>query len=292
MWFFIFLSTLFSQVSIDSVEPSDQLELAAQESLQGNHQRVIDILSPLMYPNSQFATEEEEIKALRMLGLSYWFVEDYTEATKAFTMLLNRRPDFKLDPVVVPAGAILFFNQVKSRLREKLQEIVRLQKEEAERKKREKEEAERKRQEALRRNAPILQETTVIHRNYMLFNFFPLGVGQFQNGHDAKGWLLVGLQTLAATVSVSSYAYLNYKYPRGLVPKSEVVSARQIQYLQVGTGAAFFGLWMVGVVDALVFHKPTRTTVERRFVPRRQGLEIYGAPLESGGFFIGLQGEY
>jgi len=292
MWLFLSLWTILAQPAPDPVDPADRLELASQESLQGNHQRVIDLLSNLLYPTSQFSTEDEEIKALRLLGLSYWFLNNPGEATLAFTMLLNRRPDFKLDPVVVPAGAIVFFNEVRNKLREKLQEIERLKKEEEERKKREKEEAERKFQEELRRNAPVLRETTVIHQNYMLFNFFPLGLGQFQNGQDGKGWMFVGLQALTGAVSVSAYTYLKYKYPRGTVPQEEKVSARQIQYLQVGTGAAFFALWMASVVDALVFHKPTRKTTDRRYVPGRRRLEMFGAPLEGGGFVLGVQGEF
>ncbi len=291
-WLFLSLWTILAPPAPDPADPAERLELASQESLQGNHQRVIDLLSNLLVPTSQFSTEEEEIKALRLLGLSYWFLNNPAEATSAFTILLNRRPDFKLDPVVVPAGAIVFFNELKTRLREKLQEIERLKKEEEERQKREKEEAERKLQEELRRNAPVLRETTVINQNYMLFNFFPLGIGQFQNGQDGKGWMFVGLQALTAAVSVSSYTYLKYKYPRGLVPRDELVSARQIQYLQVGTGAAFFALWMTSVVDALVFHKPTRTTTDRRYVPGRRRLELYGAPLEGGGLVLGVQGEF
>jgi len=292
MWLLLSLWTILAQTTVDPAEPADRLELAAQESLQGNHQRVIDLLSPLLYPSSQFSAEEEEIKALRLLGLSYWFLNNQLEATKAYTVLLNRRPDFKLDPVVVPAGAIVFFNEVRSKMREKLNEITRLKKEEEERKRREKEEAERKIQEELRKNAPVLRETTVIHKNYMLFNFFPLGLGQFQNGQDAKGWLFVALQSLTVSVSVSSYTYLKYKYPRGVVPEEEKVSARQIQYLQVGTGAAFFALWMTGIVDALVFHRPTRTTTDRRYVPGKRRMELYGMPLESGGFVLGVQGEF
>ncbi len=293
MWLFLLFWTFSAQVPpADPADPGQRLELASQESLQGNHRRVVELLSPMLYPASQFSTEDEELKALRLLGLAHWFLGETEEATKAFTNLLNRQPDFKLDPVVVPAGAVSFFNQIKARLREKLQEIARLKQEEEERRKRQQEEAERKRLEELRRNAPVLHETTTIHKNYMLFNFLPFGVGQFQNRQDAKGWLFVGLQTLAATVSVSAYTYLKYKYPKGTVPADEVVSARQIQYLQVGGGIAFYGLWVVGVVDALIFRTPTRVEVRRRFEPGKRTLELYGAPLEGGGFVLGIGGEF
>lgn len=293
MWFWIPLCILLTQVPPpDSADPSERLELASQESLQGNHRRVVELLAPMLYPASQFSTEEEELKALRLLGLSYWFLGEYDESTKTFTNLLNRQPDFKLDPVVVPAGAISFFNQIKARLREKLREIERLKQEEEERRKREKEEAERKRLEELRRNAPILHEQTIIQKNYMFFNFLPFGVGQFQNQQDAKGWLFVGLQLLSATVSISAYTYLKYKYPKGTVPADEIVSARQIQYLQVGGGIAFYGLWLTGIVDALIFQKPSRVDVRRRFEPGRRTLELYGAPLESGGFILGIEGVF
>lgn len=293
MWLCFVFCTLLTQVSLtDPADPAQRLELASQEALQGNHRRVVDLLAPMLYPTSQFSTEEEELKALRLLGLSYWFLNEYEESTKTFTNLLNRQPDFKLDPVVVPAGAISFFNQIKARLREKLQEIARIKQEEENRRKREKEEVERRRLEELRRNAPVLREKTTIHKNYMLFNFLPLGVGQFQNQQDAKGWLFVGLQVLAATVSVSAYTYLKYKYPKGTVPANEVTSARQIQYLQVGGGIAFYGLWLVGVVDALIFQKPTRVDIQRRFEPGRRTFELYGSVLEGGGFLLGIEGVF
>ncbi|MBU1535716.1 CCDC34 family protein [Myxococcota bacterium] len=272
--------------------PDEGLGKARQESLQGNHSRVIFILRPLLYPTSKFSTESREIEALRLLGLSFWFKGDILNSEQAFSVLLNRRPNFILDPVVVPVGAIEFFNKIKKKMREKLIQIRKAKELEALRKKQAEEEARHKRLEEWKKNAPILVKSTVINKSFYVYNLFPFGIGQFQNGHDTKGWLVAGLQVTSAAISLSAYTYLMYRYPKGTVPGDEIKSAKQIQYLQFGSGVAFFALWLVSAVDAIAHFKPTRTEEFSSFAPRRgRGVNLFASPLEGGGI-IGISGEF
>ncbi len=311
MWFIVILTLLGSQTGtkkghlatrlkkpdatktvVAVVSPDEGLVKARQESLQGNHARVIFILRPLLYPTSKFSTESKEIEALRLLGLSFWFKGDVDNAEQAFSVLLNRRPNFTLDPVVVPVGAIEFFNKIKKKMKEKLEQIRKAKELEELRKKQSEEQARRKRLEDWKKNAPILMKSTVINKSFYIYNLFPFGVGQFQNGHNTKGWVIAGLQTGVAAISVSAYTYLLYRYPKGTVPSDEIKSAKQIQYLQFGSGVAFFALWLVSAVDAIVNFTPTRTEEFSRFVPRREGgVKLFAAPVEGGGL-LGISGEF
>jgi hypothetical protein len=301
MWFLVFITALFAQgKSIDKksmkktrkvLTPSQSLKLAQQEALQGNNKKVIDILRPILYPTSKFPNEEEEVKALRLLGLSFYYKGDKTDSEQAFTVLLNRKPSFKLDPVVVPSGAISFFNSIRKKLKDKLIEIRKLKLEEEKKKKALLEAIRKKKLLELRKNAPILEKTMVINKNYMLFNFFPGGLGQFQNEDPVKGWIFASVQTFFGLISIGSYSYLSYKYPKGVVPSSEVNSARQIQYLQVGSGVAFTTLWIISVIDAFLNFKPSREFVKKRYIPSKNKLRFFGAPVDGGAIF-GLSGEF
>ncbi len=312
MWFFLALSLISAQTTgrkgpssrggpdrktgeaavKSSLTPAQILKRARQESLQGNHQRVILMLRPLLYPAPKFSTEAQEIDALRLLGLSFWFKGDKSNAEQAFSVLLNRRPRFKLDPVVVPLGAIEFFNGIKKRMKEKLEEIQRARQLEELKKRQAEEAARRRRLEKWKKTAPILLKETVRRKSYFVYTLFPFGVGQFQNGNNTRGWVSAGLQAFTGIVSLSAYLYLSVKYPEGIVPKDDKSSAQQLSYLQQGAGAAFFVVWALSSIDAILNFKPESVERSSRFVPRKgRGRKLFASPLEGGGF-IGLSGEF
>jgi hypothetical protein len=310
MWIFIAFSLLFTQTvtkkpvngsdagsataktPIVKITSDEVLVKAKAESLQGNHNRVIELLRPLLYPTSVFSTERKEIIALRLLGLSFWFKGDTVNSQTTFTVLLTKRPNFILDPVVVPLGAIEFFSKMKKKLKERLEEIKKIKKLEDVKHKKERELARKKRIEDLKKNAPILVKNRVIIPSYRAYSLFPMGIGQFQNGEKSKGWVIMGAQILTGMISISAYSYLIYKYPSGYVPKDEISSAEQLQYLQVGSGVAFFAIWLVGVVDALYNFKTSTFEETEQFIPRKQyGFKVFGLPVQGGGI-LGISGEF
>lgn len=305
MWIIIFSTIFFSQatktpvkstkskkptVEEVSLTPGQTLSKASQEALGGNHREVIRLLRPLLFPASKFTSEEQEIQGLRLLGLAFWFIKDFDSATQTFSMLLTRRPDFTLDPVVVASGAIDFFNNVKKKLKEKLTEINRLKQAEEIKRKKQEEEAARKKMEELKKAAPVLRQTVTINKNFYIFNLFPLGLGQFQNEHKIKGWIFAGGQALSGLISLGAYSYLRYKYPVNKVPKDQLSSAEQMVYLQVGAGAVFFGLWIVSIVDSVINYKDTRQSIENKFIPGNSlNINVQMVP---GGGIIGLSGGF
>ncbi|MGM0597755.1 MAG: hypothetical protein ACQES9_12035 [Myxococcota bacterium] len=268
-------------------------EKAKQEALHGNYKNTIKILRPLLYPTSKFANEEDEIEALRLLALSFWYQGDKANAMQTFVVLLNRRPSYKLDPVLVPSGAIEFFNDIKVKLKEKLDKIRKQKELEAKRQREKEREAQRKRLAELKKKSPILVKNVTVKKNYFIFNFFPFALGQFQNGQQIKGWTSVSLQVVSGLISAGAYTYLSYKYPSGKVPLSKASSARQIQYLQVGSGLFFFGVWLLSAVDAVINYKPSRQDVKRQFYRRDKGnYKLFGSPLPEGGAVFGIKGEF
>ncbi|MBN2722438.1 MAG: hypothetical protein JXR95_00035 [Deltaproteobacteria bacterium] len=304
MWLLIFLSLVMAQGKTQAdggnhekpravsgaMSSSQILKKATQEALGGNHREVIKLLRPLLFPSSKFTNEEKEVSALRVLGLAFWFLSEKDNATQTFTILLTRRPTYILDPVIVPSGAIEFFNGVKKKLHEKLSQIKKRQAEEMAKKKLEEELARKKKLDELKKSAPVLKQTITLNQNYYIFNLFPLGIGQFQNGQSIKGWLAASTQMVAGLVSVGAYTYLRSKYPRGLVPHDEVGAARQIQYLQVGSGAAFLGFWIISVVDAVINFKPSRRSVDNKFIP---GSSIrFDVQAVDGGGVFGISGVF
>lgn len=153
-------------------------------------------------------TEAEAVEAYRMLGISEYHLGDHPHARAAFVNLLSHDPDFALDPFLVPPPIVEFFDRVKREhepalapLRERrraLREQARLA-----------EEAKRRLLAAeLARSGPPTKLVRVEERLY-LFNWMPLGAGQFQNGQKAKGTAIAAGQIVAGLVNVTAIVLHN-----------------------------------------------------------------------------------
>jgi hypothetical protein len=151
-------------------------------------------------------SEDEAIDAWRMLGIAEYHLGDLPQARAAFVNLLSHDPDYSLDPFLVPPPIVEFFDRVKrdhepalAPLRERkraLREQARLA-EEAKR---------RLLAEELARTGPPTKVVRVEERLY-LFNWMPLGAGQFQNGDRAKGTAIAAGQTVAALVNIGAIVF-------------------------------------------------------------------------------------
>jgi hypothetical protein len=81
--------------------------------------------------------------------------------------------------------------------------------------------------------------------------------GQFQNGDDTKGWVLLGLEiaTLAAAASTRFWLYRNVNSTNGCAPRPSATCERVRTWNFVTTGA-LTAVWAIGVTDALLhFHR-------------------------------------
>lgn len=220
--------------------------------------RAIEILHPLIYPEVLLDTEGEIVQAHRMLGVAYLFANRPDDARREFRKLLELRPDYRFDPLLDPQRVVDFFNDVVK------QEEATIAAIEARRRKRDQELA------ARRRDIVKLPPPAVLRyqRNSYLVNFLPFGAGQFQNGHDRKGWFFLATESALAAISVGAFATnlaLFGLQPRrpcnidpggGLCPQDQIDQSDSdfsdlLLRVQVVSGGLFFATAIWGVVDAV-----------------------------------------
>jgi len=173
----------------------DRFEFGAYADAAGTLRQYLATEPPL--------TDEQAVDAYRMLGISEFHMGDQAQARAAFVNLLSFDPDFALDAFLVPPAIVDFFDKVKKEhepalapLRERRRDLREQQRlaDEAKR---------RLLAEELARTGPATKLVRVQERVY-LFNWMPLGAGQFQNGEKAKGTAIAAGQVVAGLVNLGA----------------------------------------------------------------------------------------
>lgn len=241
-----------------ATDASEEYQRGRTAFLRGQYQRAISTLHPLLYPELRLESEEEVIRAHRMLGVSYLFENQPDQARVEFRKLLELSPDYRFDPLLDPPRVVDFFNEIVREQQSELSDIeIRLRKREA---------------EMARRSAQVIERR--IERRSFALAFVPFGVGQFQNQQPAKGWLFLGIEGVLATTSVATlvtnfalFGARPYRacldpimpqadgQPGGCDPKrvdhTDENLSKNLTRIQVVTGALFFAAAIVGAVDAV-----------------------------------------
>ena len=182
-------------------------------------------------------------------------------ARQAFVSLLSLSPDYALDPFLVPPPAVAFFDGVK-RDNESLLDLIRAQRKALADQERLAEEARKHLfEEQLRRQVepdrPVLVER-VERRTYAL-NFFPFGIGEFQEDRPLLGrhlrrqpgrWARRPRGFAASPTSPGSLRdYQTASTPR--TTSRSPSSSWYAKWIAVGVfGAAYAG----GIVDSLLHY--------------------------------------
>ncbi len=222
-------------------------------------------------------SEDEAIDAYRILGISEYHLGDQAQARAAFVNLLSHDPDYALDPFLVPPPIVEFFDRVKREhepalapLRERrraLREQERLA-DEAKRRLLAEEQA---------RTGPPTKVVRVQERLY-LFNWMPLGAGQFQNGDRAKGTAIAAGQIVAGVVNLSAIIFHNQLAEdrtrscisgqpgcsRPPYSDSDRVLLGRVEAVKYVSAGLFWALYAYGVWDA---HKHFVPIVETEVAP-------------------------
>lgn len=258
----------------------------------GDYAMVIRLLRPLLHPAIRLSSEMQVIAAYRLLGISYIFEKDRTEAERQFMAILALQPDFRFDPTVDPVAAVELLDELKRRNAGKLKAIRERERLEAERRRRAEEARRRAADEARRRalQPGYVVERTVRQNPYWV-SFVPLGAGQFQNGHRRKGYTLMGVQLSLGAVSLATgiTAWTLYSNaPRTSSGKLKITvdehnRLRGLTITQVVSGSLCLGAVVYGIIDALVYHRP-QTVVERKLSipPPRMSVGPLAAPGGAG----------
>ncbi len=226
-------------------------------------------------------SDVEAVEAYRMLGIAEYQLGDKLAARAAFVNLLSFEPEYALDPFLVPPAIVEFFDAVKKEhepalapLRERRRELRDQQRlaEEAKR---------RLLAEEQVRTGPPGKIVRVEERVY-LFNWMPLGAGQFQNGDRAKGAGIAAGQLVLGLVNVSAIVFHNQiaedrtrtcisgqpGCSRPPYSDSDRSLLGRIDAVKYVTAGLFWALYAYGVWDA---HRNFVPRVETEITPSRPG---------------------
>ncbi len=198
------------------------------------------------------------------------------EAASTLEDLLIARPDYQADPLRVALEAIDALTDAKARLRDKLAAI---QAEKVRRAQEEKAKLEAERQKQALRLAMLEKLATsevVVERHSRWLSLVPFGVGQFQNGQTAEGWLFLTAEGLLAAGTVVAAAYAYGYEEQAWRYHNEGNSAAQSAYTSAAHWAAITddilagGLVLTavaGIIHAEATYVPERVQVRRREIP-------------------------
>jgi tetratricopeptide (TPR) repeat protein len=258
---------LFQAVPQTAPAPTgDDLRRGKNAFDRGEYDRAVEVLRPLLYPEVRLESEGEIVQAYRMLGVAELFQGNSDAAAQEFRKLLQVRPEYRFDPLLDPPQVVDLFNGVLHAHETEVATLEAKQREAARARQRDREECEK-----LRAGPSVVEKR--FGRNSFALNFFPFGVGQFQNAHRRKGWAFLGVEASLAAVSVAALVtnfalygthptrkclYDNGPDPcqPGRIDHTDENRSRWLTRVQVASGAAFFAAVAWGIVDALYFYQP------------------------------------
>jgi hypothetical protein len=226
-------------------------------------------------------TPQESIDAYRMLGIAEYQLGDKRAARAAFVNLLSVDPDYALDAFLVPPPIVEFFDGVKREHEAALAPLRERQRDLAEQQRLADEAKRRLLAEELARTGPPSKIVRVEQRVY-LFNWLPLGAGQFQNGERAKGTaiavgqLVLGIVNIAAIVVHNQVADDRTRTcisgqpgcSRPPYKDSDRKLLDQIDVVKYASAGLFWALYGYGVWDA---HRNFVPRIETEITPRQPG---------------------
>ena len=226
--------------------PAEDLERARQTFRAGDFQAAQPLLSFLLYPTPRLARSDDLLEAHVLLGACGFETGDRVVARREFEQALYLSAELTLERLLFSDGAVRFFEDTKAALQE-----------------RQRRNAEKRALAEERDRLRKYRESLIVYEVRPFYvNFVPFGAGQFQNGNRTRGLLFATSQAAAFAASAGIWIYLVNQYGfNGRVPTEEAESARLLQQLEIGAGAAFWAFYSWGVVDALLHYKP-RAQVE------------------------------
>ncbi|OFX20465.1 MAG: hypothetical protein A2V77_02210 [Anaeromyxobacter sp. RBG_16_69_14] len=231
------------------------------------------------------ASGDDAIEAYRILGVSEVKLGDLPQARTAFVSLLSLDPDYALDPFLVEPKVVEFFDQVKKEHEPALAPLRERQRALEEQKRLADEAKKRLLSEEQARSGPPTKVIRVQERLY-LFNWMPLGAGQFQNGHRAKAVAIAAAETVLAAVNLGSILFHNQiaQDPSRRCSPSAATGCSQppfrdsdrkllsrIDVVKYASAGLFWAVYAYGVVDAHVYYVPR---VETELSPREAAVKL------------------
>ncbi len=228
--------------------------------------------------------DREAVDLYRMLAISEYQLGDLPQARAAFVNLLSWDPDFTLDPFLVPPPIVELFDQVKREHEPALAPLRERRRALAEQRRLADDAKRRLLAEEQARSGPPTKIVRVQERLY-LFNWMPLGAGQFQNGDRAKGTALAAGQVTAGLVNVATFLLHNQiaddrsrlctssepNCSRPPFTDSDRTLLGRIEAAKYISAGLFWALYGLGVWDA---HRHFVPVIETEISPQPGGAKL------------------
>ncbi len=271
------VALLCATPGVARADAKDDLEKAHNAYMTHRYDDAETRLRALLDPTRSGLKDPDSIADARMYLAAVLLAEKKTEeAASTLEDLLNARPDYQADPMRVALEAIDALTDTKARLRDKLnakkaEEFRKVQEEKAK--------LEVEHQKQVLRLAMLEKLATtevVVERHSRWLSLVPFGVGQFQNGQTAEGWLFLTTEGLfaAGTIVAAGFAYAYEE--RAWQYHQQGNSAAQSAYSSAATRAAITddvlagGLVLTalaGIIHAEATYVPERVEMRKREIP-------------------------
>ena len=244
------------------VEPSGAVVRALKQADKAfefqEFDRVIALLSPLAETPERVPDVDQRVRVLERLGAAYWFVGTSGKAQLWFSRLLKLRPDHALDKLVYPPSLIAFFDEQRERLRQ-LGFIGPKPGGGGKARPRDK-------------PATVLRVREITRQDVSWATYLvPFGYGQFVNGDDAAGSVLLGLQVLGLVGNVATYFGVRaLQGGHGQVAPGDRGQVSLLQGLWIGSTAVLGAAYATSVIDGYL-RRPPAETVREFDLPRDGG---------------------
>ena len=182
----------------------------------GQYAAAVALLRPLVEEERLHGADR--IQALRAYGVALFLLGRRGGAEAAFLLLLREDPAARLDPALVPPEAIAFLDDVRAR------------------------------------HQAVIQRAVKAKRPSGWLNLLP-PLGQFQNGHRGKAWLILSMEVTFLAIDITTY-WVARSMPRadGTVPPGSEGRFNAIKTLNIVSFCLLAGSVVYGVVDGFYYH--------------------------------------
>lgn len=278
----------------DEPELSDGAQLALIVSLveAAQYERCVEELDRLLDPKSERPlTDPEVVESARLykatcyigLGKPELADEPLREAIRANPQM--RRPD----SLLFPQRVIERFIQVQESMYAELRAAEQAAIERAKREAAERQRGDNERWARMLMLERLARQQVVIVENRRWVAAVPFGVGQFQNGNAALGWLFLGTEAVLGITALTSLAVhtnlqneVDAAKERGADFDEEVNQRLDDWHLALRLSSyGFLAATLLGVAEAQLSFVPEVRTVRERPLPKSPGLSV--EPQVSGG---------
>jgi hypothetical protein len=234
-------------------------------------------------------------QARMYLGATLLAEKKQAEASTVFEALLLDEPSFEPDPLSFPTEVVDAFIDTKKRIIDKINQTkAEHARQAAERKVREEEEK-RKAAERVRLLERLATEEKVTERHSRWVAMVPFGVGQFQNGQTALGWVFLGTEAallVASAVTVPFYrdqrAQALDAYVQGDTTRSQAYfdRATNLRNANAGLDVGFVVVAAIGILHAQLTCVPDPSETKKRPLP------TVAVEPQKHGAVLGIQGTF